>query len=138
MNRTLVNWLTMIAVAMALALPVTAADDETEEFEKRVKRLNGMGERPGMAKVALQRIATETGVSLERVQNQHKKFPEIGVAGLMVANVIGNDTRKNAGDFLAQRQSGKKWLVIAKENKVPVERINDRLQRLEKAIKGDN
>jgi hypothetical protein len=137
MNARLVKWLTTLALALAVASPVIAADDEAEEFEKRIKRLNTMAEKPAKVKVALQRIATETGMPLEQVQNQHKKFPEIGVAGLMVANVLGNDTRKNPGQFLSQRQSGKRWLAIAKENKVPIERINERLERLEKAIKGD-
>ena len=137
MKTTLLKFLTTVAVALAFTLPMAAADDDVEHYEKRIKHLNDLSEKPGKAKVALQRIATETGMPLERVQNQHKKFPDIGIGGLMVANVLANDTRKSPGQFLEQRKSGKKWLAIAKEHKVPVERINQRLDRLEKAIKGD-
>lgn len=121
--------LTFVMVGSALA-------DEDDEYEARVKKINAMAEKPGKMKVALQRIATETGVPVDRVENQHKKNPEMGAAGIMLANVMHNDTRKPPGEFIEQRKSGKKWLVIAKENKVPIDRLNDRLERLEKAIKG--
>jgi hypothetical protein len=85
----------------------------------------------------LQRISTETGVPLERVREQHKQHPDIGVAGLMLANVMASDTKKRPENFLNQRASGKKWLKIAKEQNVPVERLNERLDRLNRAIKGD-
>jgi hypothetical protein len=60
----------------------------------------------------------------------------MGVAALMLANVMSADTKKQPSYFFEQRKAGKKWLTLAKENNIPVDRLNERLDRLEKAIKG--
>jgi hypothetical protein len=127
-----------LLLSLGLVAPVIAADqDDVEQFENRVKQLNTLGEKPGTENLALQRISTETGVPLENVRTQHKRHPNIGVGGLMVANVLSNETGKPTEHFLSQRASGKKWLAMAKENKVTVEKLNQRLDRLARAIKGD-
>ena len=136
MSKTL-RTLVVLAFLAAFVPVGMAANEDVENYEKRVKELNSLGEKPGMKKVALQRISTETGVPLEQVQNQHQKNPEVGIAGLMIANVLAADTRKGPGEFLKERATGKRWLTMARENKVPVERLNSRLDRLERAIKGE-
>lgn len=129
---------TAVLFAFGLMAPLIAADnDDVEHFENRAKQLNNQAEKPGMLQVALQRISTETGVPLENVRAQHKRHPDIGVAGLMIANVLANETKKAPEQFLSQRAEGKKWLVMAKQNKVSVDKLNERLDRLARAIKGD-
>ena len=126
-----------LTLLLSLMAPVMAADqDDVEEFEKRVKQLNALAEKPGMDNVALKRISTETGVPLENVRAQHKRHPNIGAGGLMVGNVLSNETGKSTEQFLKQRADGKKWLQMARDNKVPVEKLNERLERLDRAIKG--
>lgn len=115
---------------------MAADDDDVEHFEKRTAQLNSIGGKPATVDMALQRISTETGVPIESVRAQHKRHPDIGVAGLMLANVLANDTKKAPEYFLTQRANGKKWLAMARANKVPVERLNERLDRLSQAIKG--
>jgi hypothetical protein len=132
--KRLITALSLFALTFVLVGPALA--DEEDEYEARVKRINAMAEKPGKMKTALQRIATETGMTADRIESQHKKNPEMGPAGIMLANVMSNDTKKNPGYFIEQRKSGKKWLAIAKENKIPVDRLNERLERLENAIKG--
>jgi hypothetical protein len=132
---------TLIAMTMFLALglvfPTMAADkEEHDEFENRVTQINAMGAKPNMTDIALQRISTETGVPVETVRKQHGRHPNIGVAGLMIANVLANETKKAPESFLSQREGGKKWKQIAKQNNVGVEKLNDRLERLQKAMKG--
>jgi hypothetical protein len=125
-------------VALGMAFPLIAADkDDLEHLENRVKQLNSLAEKPGMTGVALKTISNETGVPLEKVRNQHKRHPDIGLGGLMVANVLANDTTKGPEHFLSQRDEGKKWLAMAREHKVPVDRLNMRLDRLARAIKGE-
>jgi hypothetical protein len=115
--------------------PVLAADDkDVDEFESRISKLNAKAEKPDMMNVALQRIATETGVPIENVRNQHKRHPQTGAGGLMVANVLANETKKAPSEFLTAHANGKKWLTIVSNNKVPVDKLNDRLERLDRAM----
>ncbi len=126
-----------MALALGLVFPALAADKEDlDHLENRVKQLNALAAKPNMQDIAFQRISTETGVPLETVRKQHGRHPNIGIAGIMIANVLANETKKNPDWFLTQRDDGKKWLQIAKENKVTVEKLNERLDRLHKAIKG--
>jgi hypothetical protein len=123
------------ALLCTLIAPAFAADEQdVEEFEKRVGRSNALAEKPGMMDTALQRIATETGVPIENVRNQHKRHPETGAGGLLVANVLANETKKAPAAFLKQHADGKKWLAIARDNKVSVEKLNERLERFQKAL----
>jgi len=133
--KKMIGALSIFALLIGFVTPVMAADDE-DQYEQKVKHLNSLGDKPGKMKVALQRISTETGVPLDRVEAQHKRHPEMGVAALMLANVMSADTKKQPSYFFEQRKAGKKWLTLAKENNIPVDRLNERLDRLEKAIKG--
>jgi len=134
--KKLLLTLSTFAVAFGLIVPVFAADNDHDAYEKRVKQINALGNKPGMEKVALQRVSSETGVPIEKVQNQFKRHPEVGAAGLLLANVMADETKKAPESFLQQRDKGKKWLAIAKENNVSVDKLNERLDRFEKALKG--
>jgi len=124
-------------MALGLVFPAMAADkQELDQLENRVKQLNAVGAKPEMQDIAFQRISTETGVPVETVRKQHQRHPNVGVAGLMIANVLANETKKTPEQFLSQKEAGKKWLPIAKENNVTVAKLNERLDRLAKAISG--
>ena len=122
------------AMVFAASFVIAADKDDLDEYEKRLNRINAQAEKPGMLNVALQRISTETGVPLEQVRAQHKRHPEVGPAGLLIANVLANETKKAPSEFLKERAEGKKWVAIARQHKVSVDKLNDRLERLEKAI----
>ena len=127
----------MTILALGLVFPTLGADKEDlDHLENRVKQLNALAAKPEMKDIAFQRISTETGVPLETVRKQHSRHPEIGIAGVMIANVLANETKKKPDSFLTQRDNGKNWRQLAKENNVSVDKLNERLDRLHKAIKG--
>jgi hypothetical protein len=127
-----------LLMALGLVFPSLAADkQELDHFENRVQQLNSLAEKPGKIDVALKGISNETGVPLEKVQNQNKRHPQMGIAGLMIANVLADDTKKAPEQFLSERESGKKWVTIARENKVSVDKLNERLDRLARVLKGN-
>lgn len=129
--------LTALLWTMGFVAPAMAADQKAlDEFENRAKRLNALG--ADKFDLAIQRISTETGVPVDTIRRQHERHPDTGIAGLMVANVLANETKKIPETFLSQRAAGKNWVTIAKENKVSVDTLNQRLARLERAIKGNN
>jgi len=44
------------------------------------------------------------------------------------------ETKEPPATFLRERQSGEQWLAIAREHKVPIEKLNVRLDNVWKAI----
>lgn len=126
------------AVLWALGLCLVGAADKKagDEFDKRVNEVNAVASQPANMNLVLQRISTETGVPVERLKQQHQKHPDVGLGGVFVANLMADETKKSPENFVAQKASGKKWVTIAKEHNVSLDKINDRLERLEKAIKG--
>ena len=126
----------VILWAFGLCLVGAADKKDFTEFDKRVNEINAFASKPANMDLALQRISTETGVSVDRLKQQHQKHPDVGIGGIFVANLMADETKKSPENFVAQKASGKKWVTIAKEHNVPLDKVNDRLERLEKALKG--
>ena len=113
-----------------------AADEETvrEHFEQRVQQINRQTAKADALDTALHHISVESGVPEDQVREQHRRNPRMGAAGLLLANVLSAETRKEPDYFIKQRAEGKRWLALARENNVPIENLNRRLDSLEKAI----
>src|SRR3981081_3253254 len=56
-----------------------------DRLGQRATELNQTAKKPGMMKVALQRVSNETGVPLTEVEAMHKHYPDAGPAGVMLA-----------------------------------------------------
>ena len=123
-------WIAIAALAIGLS-PVSAQDNQ---LEKHIEAVNDAAKKQGMMKVALERTATETGVSLEQVQALHKRYSDVRAGGILVACVLAAETKKTPEYFMDKRTSGKGWVALAKEHNVPQEKIIQRLQRVEQAL----
>src|SRR5262245_36715842 len=125
-------------VALTLGFgPVSAADkdDAAAQFKKRADQINNATAKdPELFQTALKQISVETGVPLERVRTHHQRHPQMGAAGLLLANVMAAETKESPATFLNERKSGEQWLAIAREHKVPIEKLNVRLDNVWKAI----
>jgi hypothetical protein len=129
-------WVVTVMALWAIALtPAWAADnDDVEHLEKRISQLNSMAEKPGVINLAIKRISTETGVPEEQVRKQHRREPDFGLAGLLLANVMAAETKKTPAQFIEQRKNGKKWQAIARDNNVSLDKLNVRLDRLQRDV----
>ena len=105
-----------------------------DRLGQRATELNQTAKKQGMMKVALQRVSNETGVPLTEVEAMHKHYPDAGPAGVMLACVLADETKKAPEHFLAKRKGGEGWEAMARANKVSIEKLNERMVRLEKAI----
>src|SRR5437016_14099037 len=111
----------MAASLILTSASVFAADDNSskQRLDSRVNEVNHMGRNNNNTLgIALDRIATETGIPRAQVESAHKRHPEVGPGGLMVGGVIADDTKKSFEDLLNERDHGKSWDTIARENKV--------------------
>ena len=131
----------LMTSTMALALgfgPVRAADkddDPATHFKKRADQINNTTAKdPELFQAALKQISVETGVPLETVRLHHQRYPDRGAAGLLLANVLAAETKEAPNTFLKERKSGEQWLAIAREHKVPIDKLNVRLDNVWKAI----
>ena len=136
MKRVLTSIL-LAAVVLGTGSSLSAQNKKAdrEALDDRIDQVNRAAKKEGKD-VAMQRISTETGVSMDQLQSMNKKF-DVGPAGLMVASVLANETKKGPEHFLRQHQEGKSWAALARDNKVPIDRLNSRLDRLENAIGHD-
>ena len=73
---------------------------------------------PAKHKIALQQIVKQTGVTLEHLKEQDKKFPAASATGLLLGNVIAKKAGVKFSDVIQAREKGKQWDEIAKTHNV--------------------
>ena len=112
----------------------TGDSQQINHFNQQMQKINKQAKDPKVLQLTMEQIATETGVPVDQVRSQHRTYPDEGAASLLVANVLAAETKKSPNSFLKERSSGKRWVDIAQENKVPMEKFIVRLDRIEKAI----
>jgi hypothetical protein len=67
------------------------------------------------------------------MRDQH---PDAGAAGLMIACVIADNAKGSPEAYLGRHINGKGWAAIARDNNVPLEKINGRLDKLQHDLEG--
>jgi hypothetical protein len=118
---------------LGVGLQTSRADvkDDSERLKEPVQRVNDDAKRGNVDEV-LHGISVETGVPREAVQSLHKRYPDEKVANVMIACVIADQTKGPPEDFLKRHHDGKSWPEVARENRVPVGMIAERLDRLDR------
>ena len=124
------------ALVVGLGVGVTRAADKdvNEEFNARVHAVNDAAKKKDMMPVALHAVSVETGVPLPEVEAMHKRYSDIGPAGVLIACVMADETKMKPEEFLHERNGGKGWTTMARDHKVPIEKLNARLEHLEKEL----
>lgn len=126
------------ASMLGLGIGLAGAQQATTELQQFQKQGVAVNQRaassPQYLAAALHTISVQTGVPQATVQAQHKQYPSIGVIGLMVANVLADETKKDPAVFLQAKAGGQTWPQIAQAYKVPLAKINTRLARMEQLM----
>ncbi len=119
-------------IGLAGAQPATT---EQQQFQKQGVAINQRAANsPQYLAAALHTISVQTGVPLATVQAQHKQYPNIGVMGLMAANVLADETKKDPAVFLQAKAGGQTWPQIAQTYNVPLAKLNTRLAKMEQTM----
>jgi hypothetical protein len=82
--------------------------------------INEATQRPTLKHIAFAQISKETGVTLDRLEQQDKNHPEIGTCALLYGNLIAKQSGAKFSDLVAHRLKGKDWAEIAKNHNVNV------------------
>lgn len=125
-------------LALGLNMSALAADHPAKrELDDHTTAINELATKGDRMQLALHEISVETGVPLEEVRKMHQNHPDAGPAGIMNACVMADNTKKTPEDFLKKHINGKGWAAIARDNNVPLDKLNERLDRMENALAAD-
>ena len=103
-----------------------------KQFDARAHSLNMSVEKNGTMKDAIHAVSVETGVPETKIQAMHHKHPKAGPTGILAACVLADETKKDPDRYLTRFAGGRSWTEIAADNHVPIEKLNVRLDRVEK------
>jgi hypothetical protein len=136
--RKLVFTAMLATLALGLNTSVFGADKPArQELDEHTHAINQLAEKGDRTKLALHDISVETGVPMEQIQSMHEHHPDAGPAGIMNACVLADNTKKSPEQFLEKHINGKSWVAIAKDNNVSLDKLNERLDRLERTLATD-
>ena len=133
--KTFSSTLVVTSLAMTLAGTVFGAESASRQsFENQIRSLNQASATNHAERTTLHGVSVETGVPEDKVLQMHKNNPKTGPAGIFVACVIADHTKKDPETYVKQAAAGKAWAAIAQENNVPLDQIQERLARIEKSV----
>lgn len=129
---------TLMAAVVSLGLTAGMARGQSakDELDARAHNVNALADKHGGMKQAIHDVSVETGVSEGELQRMHDAHSDVGAAGLLIACVLADNTKKSPEQFLSHHVNGKGWAALAHDNNVPIDKINRKLDNLERELNG--
>lgn len=134
--RKFIYSLLVAGVSFSLGVSLASAQErgQRDELESRAQNVNSLADRHGGMRDAIHNISVETGVPVDQLQRMHDSHPDVGPAGLLIASVMADNTKERPEHFLSQHTNGRGWGSIARENNVPLDKVNEKLANLEREL----
>ncbi len=137
--RKLIYSLMLATVSLGLNAGVARAQQRTaekDELESRAHTVNALADKHGGMKEAIHDVSVETGVPMDQLEKMRSQHPDAGAAGIMIACTIADNAKGRPEAYLNRHVNGKGWAAIARDNNVPLDKINGRLDKLEHDLNG--
>jgi hypothetical protein len=125
MKRTIL----CLTLALGLILPVRA--DEAVDLDKQVEVIDKTDQQAPQPEQPLTEVSRKTGVPEKKLKEQKAKT-KLNSGGLYIANTLAAKTGKSFDEIMAQKNGGKGWGQIAKENNVKLGPLMKEAKQLEK------
>src|SRR5690348_160360 len=132
--RKMMYSLLIAAVSLGITAGFASGQTSREELDSRAHTVNDLADRHGGMRAAIHDVSVETGVPMDRVQRMHDNHPNAGAAGILIACVLADNTKQPAERFLDRHHDGRSWASIARENRVPLDKINHKLDNLQREL----
>jgi hypothetical protein len=110
--------------------------EQKDELESRAHTVNALADKRGGMKEAMHDVSVETGVPAEQIDHMRDQHPDAGAAGIMIACVIADNAKGSPETYLTRHVNGKGWGAIAADSNVPLDKINARLDKLQRYLEG--
>jgi hypothetical protein len=109
---------------------------QKDELDARAQTVNALADKHGGMKEAVHSVSVETGVPMDQLQRMRDKHPDAGAAGIMIACVLADNAKGAPESYLNRHVNGKGWAAIARDSNVPLDKINARLDKLQRDLEG--
>ena len=126
---------------------VHAADEDREaprrgtpagDLDARIQTINRLDNSASVKQAGLSAISRETAVPLPTIEAEAKDHPTMGLAGIFLAHELSVKTKKPVEQLIKQRQGGKMWSEIARDNGQNLRDLEQKLARIETAMRNPN
>jgi hypothetical protein len=137
--RKLMYSLLVATVSLGLTAGLARGEDrgsQKDELDSRANDVNALADKHGGMREAVHSVSVETGVPLDQLQKMRDQHPDAGAAGIMIACVIADNAKGKPEAYLSRHVNGKGWAAIARDNNVPLDKINVRLDKLQHDLEG--
>jgi hypothetical protein len=122
-----------LGTASLQAQPKSEKKLDKEEMDRRANDINNTVKKEKKEDLALRGVSNETGVPLGEVESMYHKHNK-SAAGVLIACVLADETKRPPEEFLAKRAAGKTWTEQANDFHVSFDKINERLTHLERDL----
>lgn len=126
---------------------VHAADEDREaprrgtpagDLDVRIQTINRLDNSASAKQAGLSAVSRETAVPLPTIEAEAKDHPTMGLAGIFLAHELSVKTKKPVEQLIKQRQGGKMWSEIARDNGQNLRDLEQKLARIETAMRNPN
>ncbi len=121
----------MLCFSLVLGLVMPLRADEVADLDKQVEIIDKTSQEAPQADQPLTEVAKKTGVSEKKLKEQKDKT-KLNSGGLYIANTLAAKTGKSFDEIMAEKNSGKGWGQIAKDNNVKLGPLLKEAKALEK------
>jgi hypothetical protein len=135
MTKQIFTALTIISVALAVSSgPAQAASAPETQLHQLQKQINEATKTTQQWETAMHTISVQTGVPRDQLRTLRQNYPTVEPSAVLIASVLADETKKAPEEFLKQHIAGQTWVQIARNNKVPLDKIDARLERIQQAL----
>ena len=135
MTKQIFTALTAIGMTLALIpVPAQAASAPENQLHQLQKQINEGTKTTQQWETAMHTISVQTGVPRDQLRTLRQNNPTVEPSAVLISSVLADETKKAPEEFLKQHIAGQTWVQIAHNNKVPLEKIDARLERIQQAL----
>jgi hypothetical protein len=124
----------VLAAGLVLSWGTGAFAAENKTFDQKADDLNATAKSGEKFNSAIHAISVETGVPEDRLLDMHRQHPQAGPAAILNASILADETKQPPETFLKSHQNGARWEDIARKNKVPIEKLDTRLDHVQQYV----
>jgi hypothetical protein len=135
MKKQLFTACTVIGMALvfnqAAAQSASAPENQLHQLQNQI---NEGTKTTQQWETAMHTISVQTGVPRDQLRTFRQNYPTVEPSAVLISCVLADETKKAPEGFLKQHIAGQTWVQIARTNKVPLNKIDERLQRIQQAL----
>ncbi|HWD90992.1 MAG TPA: hypothetical protein VG938_01455 [Verrucomicrobiae bacterium] len=132
--RKIIYGLFVATVSLGLTAGLARGQTAKDALETRAHNVNSLADKGGGMKEAMHDVSVETGVPQDQLERMRSQHPDAGPAGILIASVIADNAKGSPEKYLSRHVNGKGWAAIARENNVPLDKIDTKLANVEREL----